>query len=693
MKKTLNPVFLLLFLLLAANSYAQLDRSKIPPAGPAPVIQLGKYESFTLKNGLKVFVVENHKLPRVAFSMVLDYDPILEKAAAGYVSIAGQLMRTGTKTRTKDQLDEEIDFIAASLSTSATGAYGSSLKKHQDKLLSLLSDVVLNPNFTQSELDKLKKQTKSGIASRKDDPESVAELVSNVVLYGKNHPYGEYETEASIDKINLARIKAFYTTYYKPNIAYLAVVGDITLAEAKTAVEKYFGKWQPGSVPKAPYPVPASPVKTQVALVDRPDAVQTVLDIKHTINLKPGSPDAIKVRVTNDLLGGQGGRLFTNLREKHGYTYGAYSSLSADKLIGEFTASASARTAVTDSALVEFFNELRKIREEKVSPEELKRSKSGIMGSFARSLESPQTIASFAINTARYKLPADYYRNYLRKLDSVTIEDVGVIAKKYIHPDHATIIAVGKGAEIGDKLQQFGPITYYDAEGNKVTAPSATKAVIPAGVTAETVLDNYVKVIGGKANLEKIQDLTMTMSATIQGTPLTIVQQKKAPNKVLMSINAQGMEVQKTVSNGAKATMSAMGQTQQIEGKQMEATTLIEALNLELVYDKLGIRKQLTGMEKINGKETYKIEFTLPGGDKFYDYYDATTGFRLRRVSTLETPQGSINRTTDYDNYKEVNGVKFPFTVSQSAGPQQIKMDVQSIEINKGLKDEIFEVK
>jgi zinc protease len=175
--------------------------------------------------------------------------------------------------------------------------------------------------------------------------------------------------------------------------------------------------------------------------------------------------------------------------------------------------------------------------------------------------------------------------------------------------------------------------------------------------------------------------------------PLTIVQQKKVPNKVLMSIKAQGMEVQKTVSNGAKATMSAMGQSQQIEGKQLEATTLVEALNLELSYDKLGIKKQLASLEQINGKDAYKVEFTLPGGDKFYDYYDATTGLRLRRVSTLDTPQGSINRTTDYDNYKEVNGVKFPFTISQAAGPQQIKMEVQSIEINKGLPDEIFEVK
>ena len=458
MKKILIHLFSLALLLNSLAGFAQtvgttLDRSKIPTGGPAPVTRIGKYETFTLANGMKVFVVTNRKLPRVAFNLVLDYDPILEKEYAGYVQIAGEMLRSGTTTRTKDQLDEDIDFIGATLTTSSTGAYGASLKKHQDKMLELMADVVLHPSFPETELNRIKIETKSNIASEKDNPNAVAGLVSDVVLYGKGHPYGEPTTEESVDKVDLAKVKSFYNAYYKPNIAYMAIVGDITVAEAQKAMEKYFGKWKSGAVPKATYPLSPSPAKTRVALVDRSNAVQSVVRVTHTIDLKPSAPDAIQARVANDILGGQGGRLFNNLREKKGFTYGAYSSISPDKYIGKFSANASVRNAVTDSAVVEFMNELKRVRTEPVTAAELKQAKASITGSFVRSLESPQTIASFAINTARYKLDPNYYANYLKNVAAVKAEDVQSVAKKYVKPENAYVMVVGKGAEIADKLE------------------------------------------------------------------------------------------------------------------------------------------------------------------------------------------------------------------------------------------------
>jgi predicted Zn-dependent peptidase len=453
MKKTALYILLPGLLALSTGSFAQLDRSKIPTGGPAPAIQIGKYETFALPNGLKVFVVTNRKLPRVAFNLVLDNDPVQEKEFAGYVDIAGQMLRTGTKTRTKEQLDEAIDFIGASLSTSESGIYGASLKKHQDKLLELMSDVVLNPSFPESELNRIKRETISGLASQKDDPNAVAGIVGNVVLYGPQPPLRRTHHRGIRGKVTLDKVKSFYNTYYKPNVAYLAVVGDITTAEARTAVEKYFGKWQKGTVPKHTYTADPAPAKTKIALVDRPSSVQSVLSIAHTVPLKPGSPDAIKARITNDILGGAGGRLYNNLREKRGLTYGAYSSISPDKLIGEFSANASVRNAVTDSALVEFMNELERIRDAKVSPEELKQSKAGVTGSFVRSLESPQTVASFAINTARYKLPADYYQNYLKNVAAVTRTTCRTLPRKYIQPEQAHIVVVGNASEVADKLK------------------------------------------------------------------------------------------------------------------------------------------------------------------------------------------------------------------------------------------------
>ncbi|MFB0923758.1 MAG: insulinase family protein, partial [Vicingaceae bacterium] len=231
MKKILS---LILVLAVTSVAFAQkLDRSKRPVAGIAPEIKLGKIESFTLENGLKVFVVENHKLPKVAYSLSLNVDPVLEGDMAGYLDLTGQLMERGTKNRTKQQFDEEIDFIGARLSSSSNGVYGGSLKKHQEKLLDMMSDVVMNAEFKQEELDKLKKQMLSGIVSSKDDPDAIASNARAVLAYGKDHPYGEIATEASVEKVTLEKCTEYYTTYFKPNVSYLAVVGDVTVEEVK----------------------------------------------------------------------------------------------------------------------------------------------------------------------------------------------------------------------------------------------------------------------------------------------------------------------------------------------------------------------------------------------------------------------------------------------------------------------------
>jgi zinc protease len=324
------------FSLLTSVAVAQtkLDRSKLPADAPAPQIKIGKPETFELPNGLKVFVVENHKLPRVAVNLVLDREPLLEGDKVGTSGFAGQLMMNGTKSRTKAQLDEEVDFIGANLNTSSTGAFGRALSKNAARLFELMADVVLNPAFPQAELDKLKKQTKSALATQKDNPSAIANKVASIVMFGQNHPYGEQQTEATVDNISVADLQNYYNTYFRPNIGYLAVVGDITPAQAKALVEKSFGSWQRADVPKPTYPAPAPIAKTKIALVDRPASVQSVLSVVYPVILKPYSPESIPGSVMNDILGGGDARLYNNLREKHGYTYGAYSGLSSDRLLG-----------------------------------------------------------------------------------------------------------------------------------------------------------------------------------------------------------------------------------------------------------------------------------------------------------------------------------------------------------------------
>jgi zinc protease len=667
----------------------QLDRSVRPNPGPAPVINIGKYETFTLDNGLQVFVVENNKIPRVTYSLILDYTPVQEGNVAGLADLTGQMLRTGTTTLSKEQLDEEVDFIGASLSTYSTGMYGSGLKKHNEKLLQLMSEVLLNPSFNEEELAKLTTRTISALQTAKDEPSEISDRVTRKLLYGENHPYGEAMIEKTVKNINTDMCKAFYSTYFRPQISYLAVVGDITPEEAKVAVEKYFGKWQRTEVKTEELPVPPVPSSPVVAISDRPDAVQTTLSIGYPVQLKPGSDDAIKARVTNTILGGGTFRLYDNLREKHGFTYGAYSRLSADKYVGNFQASTEIRNSVTDSALNEILSEMKRIREEQVGQTELSLVKNYIAGGFALSLENPQTVANFAINTARYKLPADYYVNYLKNIAAVSSEDVKAMAQKYILPGNTYIVAVGKASEIVPKLQPFAgtkPIRYFDFEGKEYDPSKKVKAA-PAGMTAEDVITGYVNAIGGAKVLGKVKDVAMNATTTMQGMTIGFDIFRKAPDKYMMKIGAGDMVFQQITFNGTDGSMySPMGgENKKMEGEELENMKLEAQLFPELNYAKNGVKLQLEGIETLESGEAFKVIVTNPTGKQSTRYFDTKTNLLIKEINE--------EGTAELSDYREVSKIKFPFKIKQSMGPQTIDLNVLSIKVNSKLSDDLFILK
>src|SRR5690606_29194423 len=228
--------------------------------------------------------------------------------------------------------------------------------------------VLLNPNFKQEELEKLRTQMISGLETSLNDPESILSNVSSKLVYGENHPYAEITTESTLKNVMLSDINKYYQTYFRPNTAYLAIVGDITLAEAKEKANKYFGKWQKQDVPKVTYPKVPKPEKTTVDFANRDGSVQSVIGITYPIELKPGTDDLIKTRILNEILGGSSqGRLFKNLREDKAWTYGSYSSISPDEEVGRVQLYAKARNIVTDSAISEMLKEMNAIRDNKIS--------------------------------------------------------------------------------------------------------------------------------------------------------------------------------------------------------------------------------------------------------------------------------------------------------------------------------------
>lgn len=676
-------------LLLVVNLSAQVDRTKAPKAGPAPLVKVGTPATFTLPNGLKVFVVQNNKLPRVSASLSLDLDPLYEGDKAGCATIAGQLMSQGSKTKGKDALDEEVDFLGANLSTTATSAFVNSLSNNFNNAFALMADVVLNPAFDKDELAKIKKRTISGLQTQKDDAKAISRKVSNVLMYGVKHPYGEFETEKSVESIEVSDVKKYYNTYWKPNAAYLIFVGDITLAKAQALATKHFAKWQKGVLPKTSFTAPKPAAKTFIAIVDRPSSVQSVISINAPVQLKPGSADAIPASVMNSVLGGSAtARLFMNLREKHGFTYGAYSSLSEDKLVGSFKASASVRNEKTDSAIQEFLNEFKRIKNTAVDAAELTTIKNYMNGSFARSLESPSTIAEFALDIARYKLPANYYQQYLTNLGNVTAANVQQMANKYVMPNNLYIVIVGNAKEIAKGLDKYGEVKYFDIDGNE-TKPATTKAV-DASITGESIIKKYITAVGGEAAIAAIKDIDMSGTAKVDGAPMdfSVSQKYILPNYFSMTMAAGPMTLfAQSVKNGTYSK-SQQGQNVPVEDGEKEELDEEAFFVNEIYYQKNNYTYTVKGIEIVDGKDAYAIEVKSAKGRVFTNYYDVETGLKVKNAHIEDAgPQGKLNLYTTYTNYKTFNGVQMPTQIVSFVGVK-ISMNLSDIKLNSGLKVE-----
>jgi len=680
--------------LISAPNSAVLDRTQMPKAGPAPKIQLGKYENFTLANGLEVIVVKNTKIPAVSFQLSLDNDPMMEGDKAGMVGLVGGLLRTGTKNKTKSEIDAEVDFLGATLSTNSGGMFARSLTRHKGKLLTIMKDVLTGATIPKDEFDKAVKQTMSGLASNKTDPDAMSANLVNALRYGKNHPYGEITTEETLKNVTRQDVENYYKTYFKPNNAYLVIVGDITSEEAKALSNDFFGDWKKGNVPSNKYDNPSAPMGTQVAVVDKPGAVQSVINITYPIEYTPGNPDAIKASVMNTILGGSfSGRMNQNLREDKGYTYGARTGLRTNKLVGSFSSSASVRNAVTDSAVAQMLIELNKISAEPVSQKDLDFTKKQMSGNFALALESPQTVARYALNIKRYNLPQDYYETYLEKLNAVTIEDVQAMAKKYVRPGNAYITVVGNKDEIADKLTQFAPsgkVNFYDNYGNPVVASAAT---IPAGLTGANVVDKYLEAIGGAKKLKTVMDQTITLKGEMQGRPLVMQMMNKRPNKVYMNMNMMGMTVMEQGFDGTSGKQKGMNGEKELEGKELDDLKEGAVMFEELYYTERKYKMVLKGIEKVSGEDAYKVEIIKGNGDKQTDLYSVASGLKLQEISTAEGPQGPMAQITTFSDYKTVDGVKFAHTLNVPLGPQGIEMKVTELKLNTGLLDDQFTIK
>ena len=684
----MKNILFVLSMLIATNLVAQ-DRSIRPQAGPAPEIHLGSTESFVMENGLKVFVVENHKLPKVSLALQFKYHPELEGNAAGISSIAGALLGTKTSKRSKDEINASIDYIGADFSTYSTGIYASSLTKHLSSLMDLFSDIIINSEFTQEEFDKLITQNMSNLASAKDSPDEIASNVNSVLNFGSAHTFGELMTEETLSNITLEDCQKFYQTYFSPKSSYLAIVGDITVAEARMMMRKYMNSWNNADFKNAEYISAKAPSENQVCLINKVGAVQSVINITYPIDLHPSSEDVLKVKVLSNILGGgSSARLFRNLREDKAYTYGAYSEVSIDELGSSFNASAKVRNKVTDSAIVEFLFEIENLRDVKVSQEELQGVLNNMSGKFAIALENASTVARFAINTDYLGLDEQHYATYLQRLSAITVDDIYEVAQKYLRPTNAHIIVVGDAENLKEKLSVFGTLTLRDNYGE---VKSDLKPV-PDGVTVESIVNNYVSALGGVKKLNKLKTLQFTYTASVPGAPADLKMEvlKQKPNSFSMTMTMMGMTVQRQYSNGNGGFSDGMeGQSEMSPEELTEAQTEYK-IAAELDYfEKYTV--ELKGIDLLDEQEVFVLVRSDIKGTKATEYYSVQSKFLVKEETVLETPQGEVSQTTLYTDYQAERGYYFPHQIIQNVAGQSIDMKLNKVVINKKIKSNKFE--
>jgi zinc protease len=479
-KRRMNTAVALLGVVAAASigGAQTIDRSRPPVLGPPPKVALPPIVTRQLPNGLKLMIVEQHELPLADFVLVVGggggtMDPA---SKGGVANLTSSMLTEGTGSRSALEIADQIAYLGIGLGASSNWD-AAIVNLHTpmaqlDSALALFADVVLHPAFRSEDFERVRKNRLTSLVQLKDRPTAIADQAYAAILYGASHPYGHnlLGTEASVTGMTTADLQSFYRANFLPNNATLIVVGDVTPSQVEQKIAALFGGWQQGPVTPFTFSDAPKAGPTTVYLIDKPGAAQSSFRIG-SVGVPRSTKDYFALSVMNTILGGTfTSRLMQNLRETHGYTYGARSRFDMRQSAGPFTASAEVVAAKTDSGLVEFMKELNAIRDT-VPTVELNKAKRFLQLSMPGDFETTQQIANQLIPVVLYGLPLDYYNSYVANIENVTQADVHRVARQYVNPSSLAIVIVGdrKSIESGLKAVNTGPISIRDFFGQPIT--------------------------------------------------------------------------------------------------------------------------------------------------------------------------------------------------------------------------------
>jgi zinc protease len=451
----------------------EVFRRQMPPPLALRPLNLPEQFATTLSNGLGLVVVEDKRLPLISFRLAFrSGDANDPESLPGLSDMMAHLLTEGTAARTSRQIAEEVERFGAMLAVGSSSDFttvaASSLSVYADEILALLADVTLNATFPQTEIDLARENTKQLLIQQRAQPNFLASERLSQVVFGK-HPYARVSpTPEMLDAMTRDDLARFRESTYIPNNAVLMVVGDVERETIMARIEQLFGDWKPGALPDVNFPVPPERFARAIYVVDRPGSAQSNIVIANQ-GITRTNADYFPMLLMHTILGANASsRLFMNLREEKGYTYGAYSNLDARRLAGTFRATAEVRTPVTGASMHEFFYELNRIRNEAVSVEELKNAKAYLSGVFPIRIETQDGLIDQLVSIRMYDLPSDYLKTYRDRINAVSTEDILRVAQKYVTPDRAAVVIVGDAVGISAQVKPYSDsIEVYDTEGKR----------------------------------------------------------------------------------------------------------------------------------------------------------------------------------------------------------------------------------
>ena len=450
------------------------DLLKSAPEPLAPVsFDIPQPIQTVLANGLQVIIFEDERLPLVSYRLAFNFGDINDPPdATGMTSAMASMLAEGTENYTSRQLAEKIERLGASIGASASDDFtivsASSLSLYSSEILGLMAEVLLNPTFPEDELDLYRRNTVEHLKFQRSQPGFLAGEQAARLVYGE-HPYSKVSPSAAdIERLDREKLAKFHAETFIPNNAMFIVVGDVRREEVIAELYEHFGEWKEGSKEQTEFASPPKRDARSLTIVDRPGSAQSNIVLTN-LAIKRNDPDYFPMIVMNQVLGaGASSRIFMNLREEKGYTYGAYTRLGSKNRAGDLEATAEVRTAVTGDSLKEFFYELNRIRDEKVGEQELADAKNFLTGVFPIRAETQEGLTNLIVNQHIYSLAADYLQTYRENVDAITVDDVQRVAVKYVRPDEMAIVIVGDAGEVLPQAKEYAEtVEIFDTEGNK----------------------------------------------------------------------------------------------------------------------------------------------------------------------------------------------------------------------------------